>query len=114
MKDLRRVENLHVFLWLLKDCSWAHTWKILGSIMIAPTLIVQLYLVWHSRKDIHDVLHNIAVALWISANATWMLFEFFWNPEHGKEYARYFFNTGLCIMVFYYLFLFKKKTSASS
>ena len=75
----RAYENAHVFLWLIKDTSWCHGWRVLGMAMILPTLTVQLHLTWNSRKDVHEVFHSIAVACWIIANAIWMTGEFFYQ-----------------------------------
>lgn len=36
---VRKMENLHIIFWLLKDMSWAMGWKIVGICMIAPTLL---------------------------------------------------------------------------
>jgi len=108
-KSERAIENAHVFLWLLKDSSWCHSWRWLGVTMIIPTLAVQLYLCWLSRKHIHEILHNIAVALWISANATWMLGEFF-ADDSWRGFAQWFFDAGIALMVYYYVFLFRKDT----
>lgn len=76
--------------------------------MIIPTLFVQLHLTWRARKDIHEVLHNIAVACWISANATWMLGEFYF-ADGWREYAKWFFDAGIAIMVYYYIVHFRRR-----
>lgn len=106
-KSDRAYENAHVFLWLLKDSSWCHAWRWLGVCMIVPTLLVQIHLCWKSRKHIHEILHNVAVAFWISANATWMLGEFFFN-DGWRGFAQYFFDAGIALMLYYYIFLFHK------
>ena len=36
----RRMENMHIAFWLVKDISWCLIWKVLGIIMIVPTLTV--------------------------------------------------------------------------
>ena len=36
----RKMENLHILFWLLKDISWCLAWKPLGIAMIFPTLIM--------------------------------------------------------------------------
>ena len=36
----RRIENLHILLWLLKDVCWALNFHIMGMIMIIPTVTV--------------------------------------------------------------------------
>ena len=71
-KNIREYENLHIALWLLKDTCWVLLWKTGGMFMIIPTLAVAIHIAYRSRKNISDLFHNIAVCLWISANATWM------------------------------------------
>ena len=34
----RKIENLHIVFWLIKDLSWAMLWRPLGLIMIIPTI----------------------------------------------------------------------------
>lgn len=40
----RKLENLHIVLWLIKDLCWAMLWKPLGLIMIVPTIGAALLL----------------------------------------------------------------------
>ena len=72
----RKMENLHIVFWLLKDISWCMVWKPLGIAMIFPTLIIAIVITYRSRAYLSEVCHNIAVALWISANSFWMVSEF--------------------------------------
>jgi hypothetical protein len=98
--SLRHFENLHIPLWLLKDTCWMMEWKILGMIMIVPTVSVALYLTHKSRKT-RDFYINLAVSFWISANAYWMCCEFF-NHAHLKYYAGIPFGLGMiCTLLFY-------------
>lgn len=101
MKDIRKVENLHVALWLMKDLSWCSLWKILGLAMVGPTLAVALWITWNSRKSLSDCVHNGAVCLWIGANITWMVGEFFFN-DRTRPAAQLFFFAGVAVLVGYY------------
>lgn len=76
--------------------------------MIIPTLFVALHIAYKSRKNIPDLFHNIAVCLWITANAIWMTGEFFFNDTF-RPYATVFFVMGLIVVAFYYLVLFPKR-----
>lgn len=107
-QNIREYENLHIALWLLKDTCWVMTFKVGGMMMIVPTLIVAIHLTWKSRKNISDLFHNVAVCLWISANATWMTGEFFYY-DGLRHYATFLFITGILIVAFYYLVLFPKR-----
>lgn len=99
--DIRKIENLHVALWLLKDLSWCSSWKALGMAMVLPTLLVAIQISWHSRKHLADFIHNAAVCLWILANITWMVGEFFYN-DGTRGYAKLFFYAGVALLIGYY------------
>jgi uncharacterized membrane protein len=101
MHDTRKIENLHVMLWLLKDCSWVSEWKLLGLFMVIPTLLVAIKICWDTRSHFADLIHNIAVALWICANTTWMIGEFYYN-DGTRGFAKIFFYSGLALLGLYY------------
>lgn len=50
--------------------------KLLGTLMILPTILVAGHLVWKTRGTA-DYFVNLAVLFWISANAWWMCCEFY-------------------------------------
>jgi len=74
----RRVENLHILLWLIKDACWALNLKYPALIMIIPTLLVAILITWQTRKITGEFLHNLAIDFWITANCTWMIRRIFW------------------------------------
>ena len=106
-KNIRQYENLHIAFWLIKDSCWGMSFKTLGMFMIIPTLFVALDIAYKSRKNISDLFHNIAVCLWISANATWMTGEFFYK-DTLRPYATVFFALGLIVVAIYYVVFFPK------
>jgi hypothetical protein len=95
------LENLHIPLWLLKDTCWMMEWKVLGVIMIFPTMILAIRIAVHSFRTFH-FLPNLSVCFWIGANAYWMVCEFFFKSE-GKQLAMIFFTIGLVLIVFHYI-----------
>lgn len=101
-KHIRVIENLHVLLWLLKDYSWCVSWHYLGLGMVAPTLLVAMYVTWINRRDFAELCHNVAVCLWICANITWMIGEFFFD-DGTRPIARVFFVCGLGTLAVYYV-----------
>jgi hypothetical protein len=113
MHDTRKIENLHVALWLLKDTSWVSDWKLLGLFMVAPTLAVALKICWDTRHSVPDVVHNIAVALWICANTTWMVGEFYYN-DMTRPLARVFFFAGMALLIGYYLWFWLRGSDGAS
>lgn len=106
---LRKMENLHIAFWLMKDISWCMIWKELGLAMIVPTLSVAIWIAWKNRHIVSELAHNLAIVFWITANAYWMISEFFgfdeeviWNQYTGKHIALIPFATGIVIMLYYY------------
>lgn len=108
----RKIENLHILLWLLKDVCWALDLRTLGMIMIVPTLTVAVAITWQTRRLTAELVHNLAVVLWITANCLWMTGEFFGFDE-GTWGARHLalipFSIGLLILFVYYFFLLPNK-----
>lgn len=101
MRSIRHFENLHILLWLLKDISWLLEWRIFGTFMIVPTILVAIYLTVRSyAKNLFWI--NLAICFWISANGYWMLCEFFERVEL-KNYAAFPFIAGLLsVSLFFY------------
>lgn len=66
-----------------------------------PTLLVALKIVWESRHETEDLIHNIAVCLWVCANMIWMTGEFYFN-DGTRTPAKVFFFTGLAVLIAYY------------
>lgn len=106
----RKMENLHIVFWLLKDISWCMIWKPLGVAMIFPTLIISLVIAWRTRQFVSELCHNVAISLWITANSYWMISEFFhfdtqviWGDITYKHLALVPFVSGLLILAYYYI-----------
>jgi ABC-type Mn2+/Zn2+ transport system permease subunit len=108
IRNIRRTENLHILLWLLKDTCWVLSLKTEGVIMIFPTMTVAIYITWRTRRIYSELLHNLAVCSWIMANSTWMLGEFFYKDK-TRPIALVFFILGLSFVATYYLFFAKKE-----
>lgn len=100
------LENFHVLLWLFKDACWMMNYKILGTFMVLPTLSFALYFVFKSSKDFFQRISSIAVFCWITANAWWMLSEFYF--ETLKLFALLPFSIGIGLMLYYVYGIFAK------
>ena len=105
----RKMENMHVVFWLMKDISWCMVWKPLGITMIVPTLSVAIWIAWKNRYIKSELAHNLAIVFWIAANAYWMISEFLrfdsiivWKEFTGKHLALIPFVTGALILLYYY------------
>ena len=105
----RKMENMHIAFWLMKDISWCMIWKELGITMIVPTISVAIWIAWKNRHIKSELAHNLAIVFWITANAYWMISEFFgfdeelvWREFTGKHMALLPFTTGALILLYYY------------
>ncbi len=116
----RRTENLHIVFWLMKDISWCMLWRTLGMIMIVPTLGAAIFITWRARRIRTDFAHNLAVVFWITANAWWMIAEFFefdespvWLGVSGRGLAMIPFVIGAAVLVYHYAGEFIARRAAS-
>ena len=107
----RRMENMHIIFWLLKDISWCMIWKPLGIAMIFPTLIISIIIAWRTRRMAAELAHNVAISFWIAANSYWMISEFLGFDEtviffviEGKYLTVIPFSIGMLFLVYYYIF----------
>ena len=107
---LRKVENLHIVFWLIKDLSWCMVWKPLGLLMIFPTITIAIIICWRNRKHVGETAHNLAIVFWIGANSYWMISEFFkFETIHligiytYKNLAVIPFAIGIFILAWFYL-----------
>ncbi len=105
----RRMENMHIAFWLMKDISWCMIWKELGITMIVPTLSIAIWIAWKNRHIRSELAHNLAIVFWITANAYWMISEFtgfdekiIWREYTGKHLTLIPFVTGALILLYYY------------
>ena len=105
----RRMENLHIIFWLLKDVSWCMVWRPLGIAMVIPTLLISIIIAWRTRQLVSELTHNLAITFWISANSLWMVSEFFHFDEEvvflgltGKHSAMIPFCIGVLMLLYYY------------
>ncbi len=99
---VRKKENLHIVLWLLKDFGWIMNFQVLALVMAVPTLFLAGQLCWMTRGDKSELHHNVAVLCWITANVVWMSGEFFYN-DGIRHLAAPFFVLGLLILAKFYL-----------
>lgn len=104
---IRKFENLHIVFWLIKDTCWMLELKILGAIMIFPTVALAVYLVIKTFK-LREVFINMSIFFWISANSFWMVMEFFNNNEY-KFFASIPFGLGFVFVAIFYIKVYRDK-----
>jgi hypothetical protein len=112
----RKVENMHILFWLIKDLCWALNFKYMALFMIIPTISLAVMITYQTRYIISEFLHNLVVIFWIVANCTWMIGEFFgWDENlvgsYGlRQFAVIPFSLGLLVLAYYYLILSRSKS----
>jgi len=97
------MEYAHVFLWLVKDMCWAQGWKLAGTIMVVPTIIVAFIITWLQRHQPITRGHNVAITLWITSNSLWMLAEFYKQEEILKPVSTAGFALGILVLAVQYV-----------
>lgn len=100
---LRKWENIHIYVWLIKDLCWISGYKLLGIFMIVPTLSLAIWLSWKYRKDASELVHNIAICSWIIANSIWMIGEFYFE-DSLRIYSKLLFAFGLGLVSLFYIY----------
>lgn len=100
LENIKRKENLHIFFWLIKDFCWSLEFKLLGIIMVLPTVSLALIIFWKTRSLFSDAIHNFAVCFWIFANSIWMIGEFSGNDFRIIS-ATFFFIGFFTLLVYY-------------
>jgi hypothetical protein len=110
----RKIENLHIVFWLIKDLSWAMLWKPLGIFMIIPTIGAALIITWQTRNIKSEFLHNLAVIFWVLANGYWMITEFYFADENLRFYTIIPFSIGIIVIAYYYFIVKPKEKSTSA
>ena len=85
-------------------------WRPLGIAMVFPTLIIAIVISIRTRQFMSELCHNVAVTFWITANAYWMISEFFHFDTlvvYGDITYKYLaiipFSIGILMLAYYYL-----------
>ncbi|MEZ4756560.1 MAG: hypothetical protein R2817_07030 [Flavobacteriales bacterium] len=99
---VRNGENLHILLWLLKDLCWVMDLRVAGLLLVAPTIGVAFWICWRWRLVRSEFVHALAVVLWILANSTWMIGEFYLE-DRTRPVAILFFMLGLLVLAGHYI-----------
>lgn len=103
LNKIRNYEFLHIVFWLIKDSCWMMEYKMIGTLMILPTIGLAINIAYLTRKTI-DLHINMAILFWICANSFWMILEFSGYTDL-KIYATIPFILGF---IFVGIFYFKR------
>lgn len=105
----RKIENLHIVFWLIKDLSWAMLWKPLGVAMFIPTFLLSILITWQTRHFKAELYHNLAVTCWIFTNGYWMIIEFMGRDGDLRIYTAIPFSIGFMFIAYYYILVMPKE-----
>lgn len=94
-------EEAPVVLNLIKDTGWCYTFGIVSVVAFIPVFTFQCYEAWRARKEgWHKVMVNIAGAIAVLGNATWMVGDIFFH-DHLRPYAKGILNVGFLMLALY-------------
>lgn len=104
----RGAENIHIYLWILKDFCWTQSIVTLGLTMGSLALIWCCILFYHAFecRNYEDMYMLVALTLWLFGNFWWMKGELTTGDDDvdGAE-AGLFFSTALGWILLYHLIL---------
>jgi hypothetical protein len=96
---LKKIERLHVPLWLVKDMFWMLGYGELSLLFAAPTIIISILLIMVKRGSERYV--ELMMGFWLTANTFWMAHELF--KTNTKGIALVMFMYGIIIFPMYLL-----------
>jgi len=71
---MRPIENGHIYLWIIKDLSWAQDWYypslIFGSLALVWCGVLMVEAI--RMRSAYEVYMTVGITLWLAANFTWM------------------------------------------
>ena len=73
--SIRGAENVHVYLWVLKDLGWSLDNKILGLLFGTLAILWCIMLVFHAseRRNTLEMFNILTISLWLFGNFIWMI-----------------------------------------
>jgi hypothetical protein len=72
--SIRGSENFHLYLWLIKDLSWAQSWYYSGHIFGSLAVIWSFFILFHAARErnTNEAFVGVAQTAWLMANVWWM------------------------------------------
>lgn len=103
----RGVENVHIYLWILKDIFWALGYVYAGSTFGCAALAWTAFLFFNALKArvTEELYFLVPMFLWLFGNFWWMRTEFIDNKNtiSGREQGGYIMLTGMIFAQLYYI-----------
>lgn len=104
---MKRLDTLHIPVWLAKDIAWLLVYKPLGALMIVPAVSIAVHVCIKSAHNKLLFFQNFAILSWILANSTWMAGEFF--QFEYRIPAMIFFASGIAAILRHYFLEYNLK-----
>lgn len=106
--SVRGTENVHIYLWILKDLSWSLGYAYSGITFGLLALIWALCLFANTvkLKNTEEVYFLVPMFLWLFGNFWWMLNEFSGKDIYlaGRQQAGYIMLTAIIICQLFFIF----------
>ena len=113
LTSIRGSENVHIYLWILKDLSWAQSWWIPGHVFGIAAVLWSFYILSHAVRDrnTNEIMTNFSTFMWLFGNTWWMIGDIHdhnfpeepaWYPQRTID-CRNIMVAALCLLGAYYL-----------
>ena len=93
--SIRGSENLHVYIWLMKDMAWAQSWHDAGYFFGCVAVIWCAVIVFHAirERNTNEIFVNVGQLMWLFANTWWMTGDLhdFKYPDGPRWYVSYLY-----------------------
>lgn len=107
---VRGCENVHIYLWILKDLSWCMNFVVPGMFFGLCALLWMGVLLYHAikYKNNEEKYFVVATFIWLLANYVWMSGNLLYNSDKYRFTATCLMMVSI-IMILYYFFFLKNK-----
>ena len=76
--SMRPLDNIHIYLWIIKDFAWSQDWYYPALIFGVLSLAWCMVLFYESfrMKSLYEAYMTVATTLWLAGSIVWMTGEF--------------------------------------
>ena len=87
LTSIRGSENFHIYLWILKDLSWAQSWWISGHVFGIAAILWSFYILSHTVRDrnTNEIMTNFSTFMWLFGNTWWMIGDIHGAYPHDSQ-----------------------------
>jgi hypothetical protein len=104
-KTWREYENVHILFWVGKDTFWCWYIDYMWVLFAIPTILIALDFVWisfNAKYGAIDFCHYLSQLVWVAANATWCVGEFWFSVGHDQAWPMTHWNREIRITARWY------------